>query len=125
MITRGLQEPKWFRNRPGYHPEYWETEEGKGLILFHKMISELAALQNCAFFEEGIVSGEREECFENGVFYCSLCGWLIPFEKADEFEKDWLKSPLMPGDKWADYIRWGEWKRMPDGSIKVEINNYG
>ncbi|MBR6090604.1 MAG: hypothetical protein IKP86_11770 [Anaerolineaceae bacterium] len=44
----------------------------------------------------------------------------VPFDQADEFDKDWIKDPFSPGDKWADYIRWGEWKKIPDGSIKVE-----
>lgn len=121
MITNGLQLPKEF---PGIDNKYWETEEGKGLIQFHKLINEVAKQQNSVFFGDCPDSGEKDECFENGVFYCSLCGWLIPFDQADDFEKDWIKNPFNPGDKWADCIRWGEWERKPDGTIKVMIKGY-
>ena len=121
MITNGLQLPNEY---PGIDKGYWNTEEGKGLIAFHKLINAVAKEQNCVFFGDCPDSGEKDECLENGVFYCSLPGWLIPFSQADEFEKDWIKNPFNPGDKWAPYIRWGEWKRRADGTTQVMISDY-
>ena len=48
----------------------------------------------------------------------NLCGWLIPNDQTDEFEKEWFNNKV--SDKWSDNLTWVEWKFV-DGHIEVEL----
>ena len=45
-----------------------------------------------------------------------MMGWLVPTDKANEFEQIWKKSNV--GDEWSDFFVWAVWKRDGD---KIEI----
>lgn len=68
--------------------------------------------------------------FENDEIMCEeLHGWLIPEEKADEFEAAWRQDPHIPHDllaldAWYGYMGFTMWSRV-DGEIQVRFYHYG
>lgn len=52
-------------------------------------------------------------------------GWLIPEEKADDFEKEWIKkNAVVPNfPEWEEFFTFAIWNRNPD-NISIEFNNF-
>lgn len=81
------------------------TQEGDKFERFFALVQKEALKQNCVFFLD---SGEGH-LFENDTMeYSDLRGWLVPSEKAEEFEKEYLKGGDPEG--WYDYFCWEEWE---------------
>ena len=59
----------------------------------------------------------------NCIFFISedLWGWLIPEDRADEFEKLWAEDK--ESDDWIDFFLCAEWRKKADG-YDVEFVNY-
>ena len=65
------------------------TWEGEKFERFFALVQKEALKQNCVFFAD---SGEGH-LFENDTMeYSDLRGWLVPVEKAEEFEKEYVKQ---------------------------------
>lgn len=91
------------------------TCEGNKFENFFKIVQKAADMQNCVFFLD------CGEChfFENEVMEGEdLRGWLVPKEKADEFNTDFLKHN--DRDDWERYICWAVWKNENDPQIEFE-----
>lgn len=89
------------------------TWEGEKFERFFALVQREALKQNCVFFLD---SGEGH-IFENeNMEYSDLCGWLIPIEKAEEFEKEYLKynDDL---EEWEEYFCWEEWENEENPRI--------
>lgn len=95
-----------------------KTQEGNKFNKFWDIVSSQALKNNKIFFLE---CGEGREFETEGMEGEDLRGWLIPIDKADEFEKEWLKDNV--SDKWLDFIIWAEW-RNKNGHISVEFVSY-
>lgn len=64
-------------------------QENQKFNNFFALVQEEAAKKGKVFF----CDCGQGKLFENDTFECEdLCGWLIPQEKADEFEKLFLKD---------------------------------
>lgn len=82
------------------------TWEGEKFERFFALVQKEALKQGGVFFLD---AGEGH-IFENeNMEYSDLRGWLIPIEKAEEFNKEYMK---MQGDPegWYDYFCWEEWE---------------
>lgn len=74
------------------------TKEEKKFIDYFSEVQLEAERLGCVFFLDTQESGER---VINGVEVMDLSGWLIPIDKASEFEKIW--SEQKEDDDWVDY----------------------
>ena len=91
------------------------TWEGEKFERFFALVQKEALKQNCVFFLD---SGEGH-LFENDTMeYSDLDGWLIPIEKAKEFEKEYLKGGDPEG--WYDYFYNMEWEDEENPKISFE-----
>ena len=59
----------------------------------------------------------KQAKFENeNMEYSDLRGWLIPVEKAEEFNKEYMKKQGDP-EGWYDYFCWEEWENEENPRI--------
>lgn len=81
-----------------------KTQEGNKFEKFFSLVQSKAREAKSVFFLD---CGEGNDFSTNVMEGEDLRGWLIPTEKADAFEREWLQSD--PGDEWEDYITWALW----------------
>lgn len=94
------------------------TQESEKFNRFWNIVQEKAEKQGMIFFAD---HGEGNDFETDEMEGEDFCGWLIPFEKEKEFEKDWKDSKV--SDDWTDNIVWLEWSEE-NGNIKIDFNNY-
>lgn len=94
------------------------TQENEKFNKFWNIVQKEAKSQGKKFFCD---CGEGREFFLEDIEGEDLRGWLIPMDKADEFQPEWENDNV--SDKWIDNIFWTEWKDT-DGIISVEFNTY-
>ncbi len=95
-----------------------KTQESDKFNRFWELVQAEAARQNKVFFAD---CGEGH-ILETPVIECEdMRGWLIPKEKAKEFEKEWQQDKV--SDEWTDFIFWAEWSKN-DGNIKIRFETY-
>lgn len=78
--------------------------EGKKFDAFFRLVQHEAEKRNAVFFLD---CGEGRDFETDSIEGEDLRGWLIPSEKADTFEKEWLTGN--PADEWANEIAWAIW----------------
>ncbi len=89
------------------------TCEGEKFERFFELVQKEALKQGKVFFLD---SGEGHD-FDNGFMEGeNISGWLIPTEKADEFEKEYMKIHDDP-EGWYDYFCWAEWENEENPKI--------
>ena len=82
------------------------TQEGEKFECFFELVQKEALKRDCVFF---LNSGEGH-IFENeNMEFSDLNGWLIPMEKAEEFNEKYMKRQEGQED-WDDYFCWEEWE---------------
>ena len=92
------------------------TQEGEKFERFFELVQKEALKRGCVFF---LNSGEGH-IFENeDMVFSDLNGWLIPAEKAEEFNKkymDWQEDSEDLED-WDDCFCWEEWEDKENPKI--------
>ena len=94
------------------------TQEDDKFLKFWELVRSTAREQKKEFFMD---TGEGREFFLEDMEGEDIRGWLIPIDKAKEFEKQWLNHETL--DKWVDNICWAEWEES-NGKITVSFNFY-
>ncbi|MDF2537987.1 MAG: hypothetical protein K0S76_1008 [Herbinix sp.] len=94
------------------------TQENQKFNKFWNLIQSTAKNQGKVFFCD---CGEGREFFLEDMEGEDLRGWLIPLDKANEFEPNWLVDNV--SDVWLDNLCWAEWKDT-NGMISVEFITY-
>lgn len=90
------------------------TQENTKFLEFFKQVQAAAAKKNAVFFLD---SGEGN-LFENETIECEdLSGWLIPDDKAEEFEETFMANNEIK-DKWNEFGTFVSW-RMDGESLIV------
>ena len=79
------------------------------------MIQSAAEAKGAVFFADAGDGNDFETPTLEGE---DMMGWLIPTDKANEFEPMWEQSDV--SDEWSDFFVWAVWKRDGD-KIKVEF----
>ena len=98
------------------------TQEGAKFNRFFQLIQDEAAKTGAVFFA---FAGEGRDIILPNLEGEDLSGWLIPADKADEFEKEWkTDNSLNHLEKWSDYFMWAEWSEQ-NGAISIQFNSYG
>lgn len=97
------------------------TPETNKFMHFFKIVQDEAAKQGAVFFLD---NGEGHT-FEDDQIECEdLCGWLIPFDKADDFSKE-FENGDSDLDEWSDYIAFAEWEANHElRTITIKIRQY-
>lgn len=92
------------------------TQETDKFNRFFALIQKEAEKQNSIFFADAGDGNDFETPTMEGE---EMMGWLIPKEKAIEFEPLWKKSKV--DDSWTDFFTWAVWSRNGDTiTIKFE-----
>lgn len=94
------------------------TLENEKFNRFWEVIQAEAASRGLVFFAD---CGEGREFFLDDMEGEDIRGWLIPVDKAEEFQREWEKYNV--SDQWIDSIFWAEWS-INEGTVSVEFNTY-
>lgn len=95
------------------------TNESEKFINFFSIVQSFAHTLGKVFF---IDTGEGHEIITDELDGEDLSGWLIPVEKASEFEELWKNwNEDTPGD-WDQYYCFAEWTN--NGDIHIEFRFY-
>lgn len=115
----------------GDSPDNWETiavrkEEVEGVIVrglrkpesekftkFFAIVQSAAREKNCVFFLD---AGDGRDFETDELEGEDLMGWLIPKDKASEFEKVWEAGDV--SDDWSDFFVWAMWENADNPTIK-------
>lgn len=76
------------------------TQEEQNFKDFFSFVQSAAGKLGCIFFLD---TGEGNEKNINGIETMNLSGWLVPLEKAEEFEKIWKEEK--ENDDWVDFFK--------------------
>lgn len=93
------------------------TQEAKKFVKFFSLVQDKALENNSVFFLD---SGDGNELETDNLECESLQGWLVPFDKVNDFEKVWDKNA--EDDEWIEYFCFAEWKKNGD-SIEITFTN--
>ena len=94
------------------------TQESFKFVAFFSLVQKMAQKHNKVFFlDAGLGRSFSTEKLEGE----NLQGWLIPKEKADLFERDFLK--FKNGEEWDDFFAFLEWEKV-DKTIKLFFEEY-
>ncbi|MCI5874063.1 MAG: hypothetical protein PUJ55_00385 [Clostridiales bacterium] len=81
------------------------TQENNNFIKFFEIVQNEAAKSGKVFFLD---CEEGHDGSVDGMEVCNLSGWLIPTDKANEFEALWKNEE--EDDKWSDFFGFVSWK---------------
>ena len=94
------------------------TSRSRAELRFQKMVQEAASSLGKVFF----VDNDECECIdEDDLFATDMTGWLVPPDRADEFETD---QPFDGGQlwrKWSEFFIWVRWTLDDDGALKIHF----
>ena len=95
------------------------TQETSKFRKFFKIVQESAKEKGCVFFLE---AGDGRDIETSEFEGEDLSGWLVPIDKANEFEPEWLVDDI--DEKWLDYFCFAEWEYQ-DKVVTIEFKFYG
>ena len=91
-----------------------KTQESEKFNKFFSLVQESAKRKNAVFFLE---AGDGRDFKTNTLEGEDLQGWLVPIERAVEFEKEWFIDSV--GDKWEQFFCFAVWSKNEQS---IEIN---
>ena len=94
------------------------SQESDRFNSYFSLIQAEAEKQEMVFFAD---AGDGRDFETETMEGEDMMGWLIPKEKADEFEPMWQASEL--DDSWSDYYLWAVWAKNGDG-ISIRFEEY-
>ena len=81
-----------------------KTQESEKFNRFFALVQAEAKKHNAVFFADAGDGNDFETSTMEGE---NIMGWLIPADRAEEFETLWRKSEV--DDKWTDFFVWAVW----------------
>lgn len=91
------------------------TQESAKFDRFFELIQKEAEKQGKIFFADAGDGNDFETETMEGE---EMMGWLIPKEKAKEFEPMWKDSKV--NDSWTDFFCWALWT-LSENKIKIHF----
>lgn len=91
------------------------SQENEKFNKFFSLIQEDANKRGCIFFAD---AGDGNEFETNTMEGEEMMGWLIPKEKAKDFEPLWKTSSV--DDSWSDFFCWAVWTFL-DNKITISF----
>lgn len=92
-----------------------KTQESDKFNKFFALIQAAAKEKNSVFFAD---AGDGKDFETPELEGENMMGWLVPTDKASEFEQVWEKDNV--DDTWTDFFVWAIWERHGE-SIKVHF----
>ena len=92
------------------------TQESEKFNTFFSIIQSEAEQQGMVFFADAGDGNDFETETMEGE---DMMGWLIPKDKAEEFEKIWKESNV--DDSWSDFYKWAVWEQ-DKGNIIINFD---
>ena len=92
------------------------TQETNKFKKFFSIVQDAAQRKGCVFFLD---AGDGRDFETNTLEGEDLMGWLVPKNKALNFEKLWEKGNV--SDKWSKYYGFAVWKDINNITIEFEI----
>lgn len=92
------------------------THEDARFVKFIDLVQAAAEKQGKVFFLE---CEDGNDASLKDMDVSDLTGWLVPKDKAPEFEAIWLAR--QENDDWIDFYRAVTWKRSLFGKIKIRF----
>ena len=92
--------------------------EGDKFHHFFALIQTEAKKQDAVFFADAGDGNDFETSTMEGE---NMMGWLIPFDKVEEFEGLWGKSDV--DDSWSCYFTWAVWEGDKRNSIQITFDD--
>lgn len=87
------------------------THESKAFERFFELVRQKAEEVECVFFVE---SGDGNDFSTSDMEGEELCGWLIPFEQANEFEEEWKAGGNIDDlARWEEFVVFALWGSDP------------
>lgn len=93
------------------------TQESEKFNAFFNIIQEEAKAQAMVFFAD---AGDGNEFETDNLEGENMMGWLVPSEKAANFEEIWLADEV--DDSWSDFFKWAIWS-LNDGKINIKFED--
>ena len=91
------------------------TQETNKFKKFFSIVQDAAVKKDCVFFLD---SGDGRDFETDSLEGEDLMGWLIPKDKADDFEKEWETGDV--SDDWSDFFTWAIWEDADNPTIKFK-----
>lgn len=88
-----------------------KTSEPEEFIRFWGIVQNKADEREKVFFLD---CGEGGDSRADGMEVCDLSGWLIPADRAEEFETEWLTDEIH--EKWNKFFVFVFWKNVLNNS---------
>lgn len=87
---------------------------------FFSVIQQAAQEKHAVFF---VFAGEGHTFTTSNMEGEDLSGWLIPDEKATEFERQWQQNNSLAAlQEWVDYFVWAVWS-FESGTLLVQFES--
>lgn len=83
---------------------------------FFSIVQDAAEKRNSVFFLD---AGDGRDFETDSIEGEDLMGWLIPKEKASEFESIWKRNDV--SDDWSVFFGFATWENRDDPIIKFQI----
>ena len=93
------------------------TQESDKFKTYFSLIQSEAGRQGMVFYAD---AGDGRDFETEAMEGEDMMGWLIPQEKAGEFEPLW--HAWKEDDSWSDYYMWAGWDRCGD-SVKIRFED--
>lgn len=91
------------------------TQESKKFVRYFSIVQNKALEKKSVFFLD---SGDGKEFETDEMEGENLQGWLVPFERVEEFESKWLKKE--EDDKFIDFFCFVEWEKT-ENNIEIKF----
>ncbi len=97
-----------------------KTPESDKFCRFHELVESEAEKKGGVFFG---FSGEGRAFVTPEMEGEDLSGWLVPNDKADEFESLWKREPVEKVDAWSEFFVFVIWHLKGD-KVSVEFKTF-
>jgi hypothetical protein len=98
-----------------------KTEEDDKFIKFFNLVQLQAGKQDAVFFLD---CGEGNEVETDEISGENLSGWLVPNNKAAQFEQEWKShNGVFYSTKWDKFFCWALWKNSR-GNINISFKRF-
>ena len=96
------------------------TQESDKFCRFFQLIQDEASKQNAVFFA---FAGEGRDINLPDMEGEDMSGWLIPQDKADEFEAAWtVDNSMVTLKRWGTFFTWAVWEEH-EGKVSISFEN--
>ena len=92
-----------------------KTQESNKFERFFAVVQQSAKDRGGVFFLD---SGDGRDFISDDMEGEDLTGWLIPANKADEFESIWKRNEAISED-WDEFFVFAEWENA--GGVKIQF----